>query len=66
MEIHTSISGLIVEKTQYKKDLEFDGMCSSSLTDSTSRGKPDIKAVDVTARVNAINEAFEVTTKPII
>lgn len=30
---------------------------------STSKGKPDIEAVDVTAR---INEIFEVTTKPMI
>ena len=41
-------------------------MWSSSLTDSTSKGKPDIEAVDTTARLNTINEVFEVTTKPMI
>ncbi len=44
----------------------FDGMWSSSLTDSTSKGKPDIEAVDTTARLTTINEIFEVTTKPLI
>ena len=44
----------------------FDGMWSSSLTDSTSKGKPDIEAVDTTARLTTINEVFEVTTKPMI
>ena len=41
-------------------------MWSSSLTDSTSKGKPDIEAVDTTARLTTINEIFEVTTKPLI
>jgi phosphoenolpyruvate phosphomutase len=41
-------------------------MWSSSLTDSTSKGKPDIEAVDTTARLTTINEIFEVTTKPMI
>jgi phosphoenolpyruvate phosphomutase / 2-hydroxyethylphosphonate cytidylyltransferase len=45
---------------------EFDGMWASSLTDSTAKGKPDIEAVDTTARINTLNEVLEVTTKPII
>ena len=40
--------------------------CGSSLTDSTSKGKPDIEAVDTTSRLNTLNEILEVTTKPII
>ncbi len=36
------------------------------MTDSTSKGKPDIEAVDVSTRINTINEIFEVTTKPMI
>ena len=39
---------------------------SSSLTDSTAKGKPDIEAVDMTSRINAVNEIFEVTSKPMI
>ena len=33
-----------------------------SLTDSTAKGKPDIEAVDVSARINTLNEVIEVTT----
>ena len=39
---------------------------ASSLTDSTARGKPDIEAVDVSARMTSLNEVLEVTTKPVI
>jgi phosphoenolpyruvate phosphomutase len=67
MEVHNALSGLIVENTIIEEEnLSFDGMWSSSLTDSTSKGKPDIEAVDLTARLNTINEIFEVTTKPLI
>ncbi len=66
MEVHNALSGLIVEQIKSKSGLEYDGMWSSSLTDSTSKGKPDIEAVDVTNRINTINEIFEVTTKPMI
>ena len=62
-------SGLIIEHTKVALDnevREFDGMWGSSLTDATSKGKPDIEAVDLTARVNSLNEILEVTTKPII
>jgi len=69
LETHNALSGLVVENIIAKKDnkpLEFDGMWSSSLTDSTVRGKPDIEAVDVSSRLTTINEIFEVTTKPLI
>ena len=69
IEAHNGLTGIIVENT--KVDIngeirEFDGMWASSLTDSTSRGKPDIEAVDITARLTNINDLVEVTTKPII
>ncbi len=69
LDIHNALSGLIIEHTKIELDgriKEFDGMWASSLTDATSKGKPDIEAVDVTARVNTLNEVLEVTTKPII
>lgn len=69
MEAHNGISGLITETARAEKDgkvVEFDGMWLSSLTDSTSRGKPDIEAVDVTTRLQTANEILEVTTKPIV
>ena len=46
-DIHNPLSALVVENTKISNDLgysEFDGMWASSLTDSTSRGKPDIEA----------------------
>jgi len=66
MESHNALSGLIVENIKGDNSIEYDGMWSSSLTDSTSKGKPDIEAVDVSTRINTINEIFEVTTKPMI
>ncbi len=66
MESHNALSGLIVENIKGDSGMEYDGMWSSSLTDSTSKGKPDIEAVDVSTRINTINEIFEVTTKPMI
>jgi phosphoenolpyruvate phosphomutase len=69
MEAHNGLSGLIVETAKVDKAgraHEFDAMWLSSLTDSTSRGKPDIEAVDVSTRLQTVNEILEVTTKPII
>lgn len=68
-EVHNGLSGLITEKTNINKNgriVEFDGMWSSSLTDSTAKGMPDIEAVDITSRINSVNQIFEVTTKPMI
>ena len=68
-EVHHGLSGLITEKTVVSRDgknVEFDAMWSSSLTDSTAKGKPDIEAVDMTSRMTSVNDIFEVTTKPMI
>ncbi len=69
MEAHNGLTGLIVENCSVKTDRgarEFDAMWLSSLTDSTAKGKPDIEAVDVTSRLQTVNDIMEVTTKPII
>jgi phosphoenolpyruvate mutase len=69
LEAHNGLTGLIVEKTKLILDgnvKEFDGMWISSLCDSTAKGKPDIELVDLSSRINTINEIVEVTTKPII
>lgn len=69
MEAHSGLSGVIVEKCQVPKNgklHEFDAMWLSSLTDSTSKAKPDIECVDLTSRLNTVNDILEVTTKPII
>ena len=69
LEAYNGLTGLIAEKTkifQNDKNLEFDGIWESSLTDSASKGKPDTAAVDVTSRLLTIEQILEVTTKPMI
>ena len=69
LETHSPIAGLILEKLSYKSKneiSEFDGMWSSSLTDSILRGKPDNGSVEYSTRIDWINQIFEVTTKPLI
>lgn len=69
LESHSGLTGLIVENIKIESNgilREFDGMWSSSLTDSTSKGKPDIEAVDITTRLHSLNDSLECTTKPII
>lgn len=69
MESHCGLTGLIIEHTKVEvgnEIREFDGMWASSLTDSTSKGKPDIEAVDLTTRLHDLNDSLEVTTKPVI
>lgn len=69
IEVHNGITGLIAEKTVVEHDGEldqFDAMWISSLCDSTAKGKPDIELVDMSSRLDTINDVMEVTTKPII
>jgi len=69
LEAHNGLTGLIVEKTSIVKNgkrIEFDGIWESSLTDSTSKGKPDTELVDFSSRFHSVEEILEVTTKPII
>jgi len=69
MEAHNGLTGLIVEKTSVQKGRqkrEYDGLWLSSLTVSTSMGKPDTEVVDFSSRFQTIEEILEVTTKPII
>lgn len=69
LEAHNGLTGLITENTRVVKEGEiygFDAMWISSLCDSTAKGKPDIELVDMTSRLDTINQIMEVTTKPII
>lgn len=69
LESHNGLTGLIAEHTAVEvngQHREFDGMWASSLTDSASKGKPDIEAVDLTTRLHDLNDTLEVTTKPVI
>ena len=69
LETHSGISSLIAENLEIDRNghkRSFDAVWSSSLTDSTNKGKPDIEAVDTSDRANTISSIFEVTTKPMI
>jgi len=69
LESHNSLTGLIIENLKVKKrniDVEFDGMWSSSLTDSATKGKPDNSSVDFSSRISSLNDMMDVTTKPLI
>ena len=49
-----------------KKSIEFDGMWSSSLTDSATKGKPDNSSVDFSSRTSSLNDMMDVTSKPLV
>lgn len=69
IEAHNGLTGLIAEHTKIETEKgikQFDAMWVSSLCDSTVKGKPDIELVDMTSRINTLEEIMEVTTKPII
>ena len=69
LESHNSLTGLIIENLKYSRkniNNEFDGMWSSSLTDSATKGKPDNSSVDFSSRINSLNEILDVTTKPLV
>ena len=69
IESHSPLAGLIIENSKVKKGkkcLEYDGMWSSSLTESLLRGKPDNQSVELSTRIGALNEILDVTIKPII
>ncbi len=69
IEAHNGLTGLIAEKTVVPSESgmnQFDAMWISSLCDSTERGKPDIGVVNISDRMQTIEDILEVTTKPII
>ena len=69
LESHNCLTGLIIENIKIIKKnntYEFDGMWSSSLTDSATKGKPDNSSVDFSTRLSSLNEIMEVTTKLLV
>ena len=69
LESHNSLTGLIIENLKVIKNnntTEFDGMWSSSLTDSATKGKPDNSSVDFSSRISSLNDMMDVTTKPLV
>ncbi len=69
LEVHNAISALIAEHVVVEvgnEKRQFDAFWESSLTDSLSKGKPDIAVVDVTSRLQTVDQVREVTNRPII
>ena len=69
LESHSPLSGLIAENMKLQRGNvteQFDGMWSSSLTDSSLKGKPDNQSLDFSSRFNGLGDLFDVTTKPLI
>lgn len=69
LEVHSGLTGRIAETVSIQKGLrkiEFDGMWAGSLTDATTRGRPDTELVDVSSRLLMLSDVLESTTKPLI
>lgn len=70
MEIHSPISAIIAGNAcvidEEGRPVEFDAFWSSSLTDSASRGLPDIEVLPTRVRLGGIDDVFSVTSKPLI
>ena len=69
LESHNALTGLIIDKIKIiknKKTLEFDGMWSSSLTDSATKGLPDNSSLSFSARISSLNDLMDATTKPLV
>ena len=69
LESHSPLSGLITENIKIRKKNkieQFDAMWSSSLTDSSLKGKPDNQVLDFSSRFNGLGDLLDVTSKPLI
>ena len=69
LESHNSLTGLIIENLKIikkNKNIEYDGMWSSSLTDSATKGMPDNSSVDFSTRLSSLNNMMEVTSKLLV
>ena len=69
LESHNALTGLIIENLKINKKNrleEFDGMWSSSLTDSATKGKPDNSSLDFSSRISSLHEMLDVTSKPLV
>jgi len=73
MEAHNGISGIVADTTSVEGKSgdqsvirEFDAIWESSLTDSASKGHPDIEVISFDSRLHTIHEILTVTQKPMI
>ena len=69
LESHNSLTGLIIENLNIEKKnkiIEYDGMLSSSLVDSATKGLPDNSSLSFSARISSLNDMMNATTKPLV
>ena len=73
LEAHNGLSGIIANNARVEGQTnevpvqrEFDAIWESSLTDSASKGHPDIEVISFDSRLQSINEILAVTHKPMI
>jgi len=73
IEAHNGLSGIIADNARIEGHdddqrvvREFDALWESSLTDSASKGHPDIEVISFDSRLQTINEILAVTRKPMI
>jgi phosphoenolpyruvate phosphomutase len=73
MEAHNGLSGIVANNVKVEGVLEdtpitreFDAIWESSLTDSASKGHPDIEVISFDSRLHTIHEILAVTHKPMI
>ncbi|MBC8288429.1 MAG: phosphoenolpyruvate mutase [Nitrospinae bacterium] len=73
LEAHNGLSGIIANTVEVTGDTDgqtvvrqFDAIWESSLTDSASKGHPDIEVITFDSRLHSINEILAVTDKPMI
>ena len=69
MEAHNGLSGIVANDAKVQGldegspiAREFDGIWESSLTDSASKGHPDIEVVSFDSRLQSIQEILAVLT----
>ncbi len=73
IEAHNGLSGIVANNAKVQGldeenpiARDFDGVWESSLTDSASKGHPDIEIVSFDSRLQTIHEILAVTNKPMI
>src|SRR5262249_30383429 len=69
LEAHSPLSAIVAERAVFRdngRSARYDAFWSSSFTDSTLRGKPDIEMINIQNRIANLHDIFEVTTAPLI
>jgi len=73
IEAHNGLSGIVANNARVEGEekgervvREFDALWESSLTDSASKGHPDIEVIGFDSRLATIQEILAVTDKPMI